>query len=226
MTPVEVLVFDIDDTLYLERDYVRSGFNAVGEWAASTLGVEGFAARCWKAFLDGARGDIFDYALKEFGLQLGRDSVLEMRDVYRKHGPSIRLAPDALAFLEVMFGVVGMAAITDGPVDSQRAKIRALDIDRWLDPIVLTEELGERYRKPSSLAFQSVQEAFGSEGNGCLYVADNPAKDFAGPAALGWRTCRIKRAGGLHERVPSDATIQEEISRLTDLQPAYWRDCD
>ena len=32
---MQVLVFDIDDTLYLERDYVRSGFGAAGRWARS-----------------------------------------------------------------------------------------------------------------------------------------------------------------------------------------------
>ncbi len=29
--PLTVAVFDLDDTLVLERDYVRSGFRAVGE---------------------------------------------------------------------------------------------------------------------------------------------------------------------------------------------------
>ena len=33
------VVFDIDDTLYLERDYVRSGFTAAGAWARTELGL-------------------------------------------------------------------------------------------------------------------------------------------------------------------------------------------
>src|SRR5207302_9076607 len=33
------VVFDIDDTLYLERDYVRSGFRAVGTWAEQWLRI-------------------------------------------------------------------------------------------------------------------------------------------------------------------------------------------
>ncbi len=35
LTDYAVVVFDLDDTLYLERDYVRSGFDAVGAYTAS-----------------------------------------------------------------------------------------------------------------------------------------------------------------------------------------------
>ena len=34
---VDVVVFDLDDTLYLERDYVRSGFRAVGARGCITV---------------------------------------------------------------------------------------------------------------------------------------------------------------------------------------------
>ena len=33
------IVFDLDDTLYPERDYVLSGFKAVASWAEARLGV-------------------------------------------------------------------------------------------------------------------------------------------------------------------------------------------
>jgi len=53
-------VLDIDDTLYLERDYVRSGFCAVGRWLAEHQNVEDFFERAWALFEAGARGNIFD----------------------------------------------------------------------------------------------------------------------------------------------------------------------
>ena len=34
------IVFDLDDTLYLERDYVRSGARAVATWLAPQLGLD------------------------------------------------------------------------------------------------------------------------------------------------------------------------------------------
>ena len=50
------VVFDVDDTLYLETDYVMSGFNAVGQWAADWLSIPDFAERCWNRFIAGQRG--------------------------------------------------------------------------------------------------------------------------------------------------------------------------
>ncbi|MEL7208731.1 MAG: hypothetical protein AAGK32_10970, partial [Actinomycetota bacterium] len=47
------MVFDIDDTLYLERDYVRSGFNAVGEHVESQFGTAGVGRRAWELFIEG-----------------------------------------------------------------------------------------------------------------------------------------------------------------------------
>jgi hypothetical protein len=41
----QCIVFDLDDTLYLERNYVHSGFRALGEWAKTSLGVPDFADR-------------------------------------------------------------------------------------------------------------------------------------------------------------------------------------
>lgn len=215
--PVKALVFDIDDTLYLERDYIRSGFLAVDAWAASSLGVAGLSAQCWAAFLGGARGRVFDQALRESGVDASRELVLKIRDIYRNHTPDINLAPDAHRCLELAPRAVRMAAISDGPLESQRAKAKALGLSRWLEPILFTEELGSEYRKPSTLAFQMIEERFGSIGGECAYVADNPAKDFAGPAGRGWVTCRVKRAGGLHEGAPSGPDVQVQVATLLEL---------
>jgi len=59
---VDVVVFDLDDTLYLERDYVRSGFRAVDAWLASR-GILGFFGEAWANFENGLRGKAFDRAL-------------------------------------------------------------------------------------------------------------------------------------------------------------------
>jgi FMN phosphatase YigB (HAD superfamily) len=48
-------------------------------------------------------------------------------------------------------------------------------------------------------------------------VADNPAKDFAAPASLGWRAVRVVRPGGLHALAPSGADVERELSDLTTL---------
>lgn len=84
-----LVVLDIDDTLYLERDYVRSGFTAVGGWARDELGVDGLGERAWAVFEAGVRRTIFDEALAGAGVEATPDLVTRLAEVYRSHAPTI-----------------------------------------------------------------------------------------------------------------------------------------
>ena len=53
MSRIRCVAFDVDDTLYLERDYVRSGFRAVAERVRRDHGLEGFFEGAWDAFSSG-----------------------------------------------------------------------------------------------------------------------------------------------------------------------------
>src|SRR6266545_2289820 len=217
---VEAIVLDIDDTLYLERDYVRSGFEAVGRWAQRELGVDDFAERAWTAFENGSRNTIFDEVLTACGAPTGDAVITEMVARYRTHPPSIVLAADAEAGLDRWHGAAALAAITDGPLSSQQAKARALGLERWTSTVVFTASLGPGKGKPDPAAFELVQEELGVDGKSCVYVADNPAKDFVGPKALGWRTVRVRRRLSLHADVESGSDVDHEITTLEQLDTA------
>ena len=218
-----MVVLDIDDTLYLERDYVRSGFAAVGRWACPELGITDFGERAWALFEAGVQGTIFDEALAACGVApVPAGLVARLVEVYRAHAPEIVLQDDARAWLDTVGGGsigahVVVAVLTDGPLASQRAKAEALGLARWADPIVFTEALGPGRGKPHPAAFELLEREIGLGGDRCVYVADNPAKDFAGPHGLGWRTVRIRRPGGLHVSVPSTGDVNIEITTFADL---------
>ncbi len=222
MTPVRCVVFDVDDTLYLERDYVRSGFRAVGEHARLELGVDGFFDRAWGAFSAGARGSVFDQVLKGYGLEPGR-IVPELVRIYRTHRPSISLLPDARDCLDRLHGQRALAAVTGGPASSQRAKAETLGLARWMAPILFTGDLGGGFEKPSPEAFRLVEEAVGAKGPACVYVADDPATDFRGPASLAWVTVRVRRPEGLHASVDGSERADVEIPDLSRLEEAIDR---
>jgi putative hydrolase of the HAD superfamily len=189
-------VFDIDDTLYLERDYVRSGFKAVGRWAAKRIHVEDFAERCWSSFLSGQRGSIFDEVLREFGKQPTAELVSTLVEVYRTHTPTIALAADASEALGSISRTASIAVVSDGPAVSQSRKVKALGLGSFTSSIILTEILGTEFRKPHPRAFELVSRCL--PASVYLYIADNPLKDFAAPKQLGWITVRVRRPGGLH----------------------------
>ena len=217
-----VIVLDMDDTLFLERDYVASGFAAVDSVVARVHGLTGFSECAWRLFSAGVRGRIFDEALREMGVELHSTSVGELVAVYRSHLPSIELAGDSRRFLEaVRREGLRVALVSDGAHVSQRAKVRALGLEAFISPIVLTDAFGADAWKPSPRGYLEVFERFG--GNHCdyIYIGDNPNKDFIAPNALGWRTIRILRPQGEYAVASAsseEGAAQREIVSFDDLR--------
>ncbi|MEV5542187.1 HAD family hydrolase [Saccharopolyspora shandongensis] len=207
------VVFDIDDTLYLERDYVRSGFAAIER----LHGLGGFAEAAWQLFLDGVRGDTIDRALRVIGPDPDPALVRQLVSTYREHRPDIRLLPDALGWLEHHHAGTRLACVTDGALSSQRAKASALGLANWCPTIVMTAALGAEYGKPHVRAFQEVARVTSLPPQRYVYVADNPRKDFDGPHQLGWATIRIRRRGGLHAELATPSFVDHEVTDLHDL---------
>jgi putative hydrolase of the HAD superfamily len=210
-------VLDIDDTLYLERDYVRSGFAAVGRWLAQNCQVHGFSDRAWELFAAGVRGNVFDRALRELHLYDG-SLVKRLVRIYRQHEPDIALAPDAAAFLE-RHPPGDLAVITDGPSNSQWAKIRALGIEGVVGRIVVTEDWGKEFAKPHPRAYLRVQGERPPEQ--CVFIGDNPVKDFDAPGRLGWApSIRVRRPRSLHYKVATPHICREVPS--LDAEHCRW----
>ena len=222
MPQTTCFVFDLDDTLYAEHDYVRSGFAAVDPLAIARLGIQGFADACWQSFLDGNHGHIFDEVLlSRFGL-VDAEFIGDLAGAYRQHKPRIELYPDARRVLDRLRSLaLPMPLITDGPSTSQRAKIEALALEAAFSPLVLTAELGADRSKPHPAAFELVQDALGRDQR-FVYIADNPHKDFLAPNQLGWKSLRVQRPSDLYsgaiEPTPAHAP-QHVVVSLDDV----WR---
>jgi putative hydrolase of the HAD superfamily len=216
MTP-SAIVFDLDDTLYLEREYVRSGFCAVGEWFRGEFGFPDFSQRAGELFMAGKRGDIFDSVVASYRIEPGPMLISQLVTIYRGHRPAITLLPDAGNCLNTLYGNYPLALITDGPAVSQWNKIRSLGIESLFKTIVVTSELGEEYAKPHPLAFCLVEQRLGLRGPQLVYVGDNPRKDFQAPRQLGWHSIRVERAGGIHSAAPTSGQAQFRIPDLGGL---------
>jgi putative hydrolase of the HAD superfamily len=215
------VVFDIDDTLYLERDYVRSGFDHVAQLVRPSQDErDEIASSLWQAFLDGTRGDTFDRLLRERP-RLADVQVADLVRAYRHHEPAITLAPEVPQVVEhLQRRGLRLGVLSDGPIDSQRAKARALGLDRWFKPVLLTEDRGTAFHKPADLGFREIGAIWALPPESLAYVADNPRKDFAGPNRLGWATIRLRFPGQLRYAVEPASlaeTPDEEIASLQEL---------
>jgi putative hydrolase of the HAD superfamily len=217
MTCVRLLVFDLDDTLFPEREYVRSGFVAADRRVRERFGRAGFLDAAWAIYLAGGRGHVFDQALSRLGLAPAPALVEELVAAYRAHRPSIALYPDVEPVIRALRTWSRTAIVSDGPLISQERKIDALGLARWCDPILLTDRWGRACWKPHPAAFRALEAATGSRGSECAYVGDNPRKDFVAPRQLGWWTVRVRRPAGEHATLEAPGAAHAECTSLHEL---------
>ena len=191
---LKAFIFDLDDTLYSEKEYVKSGYAAV---AKVLHNVEDAETKLWKAFEE--KKFAIDDVLR-FENIYSEELKQKCLEVYRFHQPSIHLYDEALEILtQLRKKGFPIGIITDGRPEGQRAKIKALGLDAFVDYIIITDELGGvEYRKPNEKAFVIMKDKLIVEYNEMCYVGDNINKDFIAPEMLGIRCIWFKNMDGLY----------------------------
>lgn len=188
------VIFDLDDTLYSEKEYVRSGFKAVAEYLNQP---EAFS-QLWNYFLCG------NQAIDEYLLSIGKIELKEKcLKLYREHFPIIKIYEDVYERLK-KYRKQGLkiGIITDGRPEGQRNKISALHLEELVDDIIITDELGgEQFRKPCDIAFRILMTKWRIQGSEMLYIGDNMAKDFQACKQLGIRYEWINNQDGLYREI-------------------------
>ncbi|MGN6621108.1 MAG: HAD family hydrolase [Sphingomonas sp.] len=195
------IVFDLDDTLFAERDYVRSGLRAVATMIERLHGIA-IAIDSLPAI------DPLGALRRRAGLpEAALDSLLW---AYRLHPPVIATRPGAAETLAACRGRgEAVAVLTDGRSATQRLKIDALGLT--FDGIFVSEEIGAT--KPSPAGYRAVERAL--PASNYVYIADNPSKDFIAPNAHGWLTIGL--------RPGEDAIHRHDEATLPDgAAPAVW----
>ncbi len=192
-------VFDLDDTLFKERDFVTSSFRVIA-CEADRRGIisyeKALAILC--AGRDG--GMAFSSLAEEVAARAPGCGLTEewMVNTYRTHTPDIKLddaTESVLAALRERGETLGL--ITDGRSNTQRAKIKALRLERFIEPrnILVSGETGfdKTHREP----FDMIMMRNPAERR-YVYVGDNSAKDFIWPNKLGWLTVQLDDADGVN----------------------------
>ncbi len=220
MTAIRAVVFDLDDTLYPERTYVHSGFDAVANTFASVLSDPAKSVADMHRLFDSEhRPRVFNALLAERRLSNDAGLLRKMIHTYRSHFPKIQSHPDADAALARLRPSHRLGVISDGVSETQWKKIDALGLRSRLDFLVVTSDIGPDCGKPNPKAFQLAAESLGIDHRECVYVGDNPTKDFVAPNSLGWMTVRIVREDGIYRNAvaPSGGHPQHTIRSLDEL---------
>jgi putative hydrolase of the HAD superfamily len=191
-----VIVFDLDDTLYDESTYVKSGFRAVAAMLAREHGVDAvWAYRRMLAILRReGRGRVFDRILAEAIGRASQRAVQACVSAYRLHRPSIRLSAPGDAALR-RHRDQPLYLVTDGNKLVQARKVEALGLARRFRRVFITHCYGRAAAKPSLHCFERIRQLERCAWSELAYVGDNPAKDFVALNTVGALTVRVLTGG-------------------------------
>jgi putative hydrolase of the HAD superfamily len=183
----KIFVFDLDDTLYSEREFEKSAIEFVyNNFKIKHIELETILKN---------RKNWIEQIIDDKNNQITLQMVL---DIYRNHFPTIQLYKDSKLFLEKLFSLGNeMSLITDGRSITQRNKLKALGIESIFNNIIISEEVDSV--KPSEINFRMVMN--NKNPDNFIYIADNPNKDFITPNKLGWTSiCLLDRGHNVHEQ--------------------------
>lgn len=210
----KVLVFDLDDTLYKEIDFVISAFNYITEylWRRNRIDISELAAELIK------KKEFILYDEINSKLEISQhDFTLEKYlELYRFHYPKLNTNNNLITMLKDLKKngfIIGL--ITDGRSITQRNKLRSLQIIDLFDTIIISEENG--FSKPHYFNYQLFESKY-IESEVFFYIGDNTDKDFNYPLINDkWRSvCVLDNGLNIH---PQDSRflIQNRIETIKEI---------
>ena len=188
------IVFDLDDTLYKEIDFVKSAYIYINKYIRSRFGID-FFSQIQECIDDGI--NFYDYIISKLHHK-HNFSIEKYLELYRFHYPKLSLSTDTSEFLNnISDRKIGFSIITDGRSISQNNKIKALGLSHLAQNIIISEETG--YKKPHVNNFKIIEKVYPDKK--FLYIADNTSKDFLAPNTLKWDTvCLLDNGQNIHKQ--------------------------
>ena len=198
----KTVLFDLDDTLYPELSFVKSGYRSVSRFLAEKYHIEGDVYGELNAIFSENPRRVFNRFLDAHDISYEEADIKELVTLYREHEPDIELYADVLPCLfKLKEAGCHLGIISDGYSVSQKNKIEALFQGKLnlFGRIILTDELGRDYNKPDERSFIMMKEFFKTDWSDMVYVGDNPAKDFYIGNNYPILTIRLKKPGTVYE---------------------------
>lgn len=216
-----IIIFDLDDTLYEELTYVRSGISAVAAFLEPYLNISKDQINTeLNLLLLSQRHHLFDRYLLEKGMS-NKKMIQNCIRIYRNHSPSITLFSSAEACL-MRLAKYPLYLVTDGNHLVQRKKATALGLDKYFRKCFYTYAYGHHRMKPSTYCFEKICQIEKTNPNSVFYIADNPHKDFVGIKTLGFQTIQVLSGPYQNDQVDERHQPHMKIASLDHLDVHFF----
>jgi len=208
------IVFDLDDTLYKEINFVKSAYIYINSYINFRFNLD--LSNNIKKCLD---GEVNFFDLINSKLYPDQSFPIEKYlELYRFHYPQISFSHDTTVFLKTILSHnIDFSIITDGRSISQRNKIKALGLYDLVKNIIISEETG--FEKPHLNNFKLLERIYPDKK--LVYIADNTSKDFLAPNLLNWNTiCLLDNGENIHRQnfdLNFEYLPKIKVNNLTDI---------
>jgi len=208
----DALYFDLDGTLFDDRQYVRGGLRHAGEVLAEQTGRDLTDELRAAYFEREITGSTFDTVLEEHGLST--DLVPTLVSAYHNNSVELSPFPDAKPTLDVLSEMYQLGLITGGT--NGREKLDRLGLSEYFSTIFVGPEYGCSKHQPE--IFEAALESLDVTASQAAYVGDRPSLDFPQPNRLGMTTVRVRTGRYATAEATDDTKPDYTVDRLAELQ--------
>lgn len=214
---IDAVYFDLDGTLFDDRQYIDAGLRRAGKVLADETGHDLTDELLAAYFERRITESTFDTVLDEH--DLSPDFVQLLVDAYHDNRAALSPFPAAKTTLRRLSERYRLGVITGGT--NGRDKLTRLGLDEFFETVFVSPVFGSSKRNPD--IFEAALDALDAKANAAVYVGDRPVLDFPQPNRLGMTTVRIK-TGRYSEAVATDDTRPDYVLKSLDGLPAVVDD--
>lgn len=158
---IKVVIFDLDDTLIDERSFAFSAFVEISDELSKIINKT--SNTLYKELVhlyEEYPNLIFNRILDDNSITYNEELISDLILKYRNHKPNIELSSDVRELLiDLRNKGIKLGLITDGFKTTQRNKVISLELEKYIDKIVITDELGpnREFWKPSEKPYTIIK---------------------------------------------------------------------
>ena len=178
----ELVILDLDNTLYDEKEYFIQVFSKF----EAQLGLD--PGSLFKSFADLDRNksqDILRDTLSHASCY-SVDNHSKLFDLYSSCSVSISLPGKSVKFIEIMReNNTRLAVLTNGVVSVQKNKVRNLNLENFVDKVFYARGMGFGSEKPDRRCFDTILKFFNVRAEDAIVIGDSYENDYLGGRSAG-----------------------------------------
>jgi HAD superfamily hydrolase (TIGR01509 family) len=204
LSNIKAILLDLDDTLYAYKPCHQAGYEACKELSERKYAIPSVDfEQAWKIGRDIIHKDLngqgashsrllyaqkaseilFDKTNPQFALEIEENYWLTFLN-------NMAFKPGVEAFLiDAKSKGIKMSIVTDLTAQIQMQKWMKLDLGRYIDFLVSSEEAG--IEKPGKYMFELAMKKLGVKAEECIMIGDSEEKDIKGAEALGIKAYKV-----------------------------------